>query len=165
MLEHILKLYLPLIISNTLHMLVVKKSLFPGLRTPINSNLFGKNKTYRGFIVVTLLNAFFYSLINAQFSLKSALVGGLIGFAYVLFELPNSFIKRRLGIAPGQTNQKYRFLLLFMDKADSALGVTLAYGYLELISPATMAFLFCFAFLVHLSISYFLVQIKVKEAW
>jgi len=39
----------------------------------------------------------------------NALVGFALGFAYVLFELPNSFIKRRLDIAPGkQANNALR---------------------------------------------------------
>ena len=49
------------------------------------------------------------------------LLGGLLGIAYVVAELPNSAFKRRLGIAPGQLPARNRFWFALMDQADSAV--------------------------------------------
>ena len=51
---------IPLIISNILHMIVVKKKWLSILNYPINDGWFGKNKTYLGFFVLPLLNALLY---------------------------------------------------------------------------------------------------------
>ena len=47
-----------------------------------------------------------------------------MGFAYMLFELPNSFIKRRIDIPSGKTicGSKGRFFFL-IDQVDSLIGV------------------------------------------
>ena len=48
------------------------------------------------------------------------------GFGYALFELPNSFIKRRLGIQPGESPKRFKALFILMDQLDSGIGVALA---------------------------------------
>lgn len=46
----------------------------------------------------------------------------LLGFAYILFELPNSFVKRRLKIEPGKTKNWISYIV---DQIDSIIGVTI----------------------------------------
>ena len=54
------------------------------------------------------------------------LVGFLLGLFYALFELPNSFIKRRLGISPGKNiNGICKGIFIFLDQADSIFGMGL----------------------------------------
>jgi hypothetical protein len=54
------------------------------------------------------------------------LVGFLLGLFYALFELPNSFLKRRLGIVPGKTIKGFKkVFFIILDQADSIFGVAL----------------------------------------
>lgn len=131
---------LPLVFSGALHMVVVKKDLFATLRRPIHATLFGQNKTWRGVVVMPLLTVpgVYLTLpviralrpaLTADFAGASPLVLGLVlGLAYVLAELPNSYMKRRLGIAPGKLPERNRLVFALGDQADSALGCTLAYA-------------------------------------
>ena len=54
-------------------------------------------------------------------------VGALIGAGTVLGELPNSYLKRRLGIAPGQRRTSAAGIALIVyDQADFVPGIALA---------------------------------------
>jgi CDP-diglyceride synthetase len=55
------------------------------------------------------------------------LLGSLLGFSYALFELPNSFLKRKVGIKPGQMSDKNPWLFSVLDQADSVVGCLLVY--------------------------------------
>ena len=132
-----LYLQIPVVIGGVLHMLVVTHDGFSSLKRPINQALFGANKTWRGLLLVPLLTAFGALCLlpaelllgdHAIFGTSLLLAGWVAGLGYVLAELPNSYIKRRLGIAAGETPQKHRALFVFMDQFDSALGVAIAYA-------------------------------------
>src|SRR5665647_2312658 len=101
MMVHFIGLFLPLVISNILHMVVVKKNLLAFLKIPINKVMFGQNKTWRGMIFVPLMNAFIHYFLNGQ-EPKLLLYGAIYGLAYTLSELPNSWVKRRLNIRSGE---------------------------------------------------------------
>ena len=50
----------------------------------------------------------------------------MLGLGYSLFELPNSFLKRRLDITPGKTIKGFwKVFFIFLDQADSIFGVAL----------------------------------------
>lgn len=130
----------PLMIGGIIHMIAVKKDWLSFLKIPIQTWTFGKNKTWRGFIIMplaTLLGiipvAYFDQLISQEqrigISQHWILFGLGLGFSYVLFELPNSFIKRRMGVAPGKTSEKNKKLFLVLDHIDSGLGVSLFYYF------------------------------------
>jgi len=58
-------LAIPVILSGILHMIVVKKDLFPSLNVPLDagrsfrgSRIFGDNKTWRGVVFMVLCSAF-----------------------------------------------------------------------------------------------------------
>lgn len=155
--NHFLLLFLPLILSNIIHMIVVKNDWLQGLKLPLSTKLFGANKTYRGFVVVPVLNSLFYGILKQN----DFLSGALIGLAYMVFELPNSYIKRKFGIAPGQNSSGPATYI--MDKCDSSLGVTLVYSYLNGLSVMNFLILFLTAFFTHVSFSYLLVKIRIKE--
>ena len=58
-----------------------------------------------------------------------------IGFSLCRFELPNSFMKRRLAIKPGKTaDNQWKALFVFIDQADSLLGCALVVAALVPIS-------------------------------
>src|SRR5688572_16056119 len=95
----VLILSIPLIVAGGLHMAVVTLNLLPGLKIPIHRGWFGANKTWRGVLVMPLAAALGVKIASAlwpsEFGGWSSLsLGFLLGLAYVLFELPNSFIKR-----------------------------------------------------------------------
>lgn len=164
---HILIVVLPLLLSNVVHMFVVKWNLLSFLTKPLWKEGFGANKTWRGFLIVPLLNAFILWLVALAGNLlvsNPLVLGFLLGLAYLLFELPNSYFKRRAGIQPGGAGGKYAFLGTLIDKMDSAFGVVLVYfllGYIALI-PALILFLLASA--THFLISYVLVLLKVKKS-
>ena len=176
---------IPLIVSNILHMIVVKKNWLSILNFPINEGWFGKNKTYRGFIVLPLVNGILYTIlnwsesysvsklntvINHNFSINNPtlflfIIGGIYGLFYVIFELPNSFIKRRLGIEAGEYSQKYRFFFKLIDKTDSAFGLTLFYGYLNHFNIHLMIEFLLIAVVLHVVLSLILVAAKIKKSF
>lgn len=56
----------------------------------------------------------------------NAFVGALQGLAYGIFELPNSFLKRRVGISPGgQHTGPWSVLFVVLDQIDSVVGCAL----------------------------------------
>jgi CDP-archaeol synthase len=89
-----------------LHAPVLRFDLLKPVKRPISGRLFGRNKTWRGALVmftgVFLATGAFWGWMPDSIQDESWLVvGALIAAGTVLGELPNSFLKRRLGIAPG----------------------------------------------------------------
>ena len=160
------ELFLPLIISNIAHMLVVKHDHFSALNIPVSSALFGQNKTLRGFVFVGLSTALLQLLTNrllyGEFSVEHLLLGLMLGLMYMVSELPNSFMKRRLGIGPGEKPQHRAWLLTILDKSDSTVGVCAAFTlYKGLPFPKFLEF-FVVAFCIHLSLSQLLYSLRIK---
>lgn len=90
-------------------------------------------------------------------------IGAGLGLVYMLSELPNSFVKRRLGIATGESTGRYKTFQLIIDKTDSLFGTCLFY-YIATSVPFTyIALFFVIAFILHLSISTLLYRIKLKK--
>ena len=145
---------LPIILAGVMNMVWCKIKVCNFLKKPIDfgktlkdgKRIFGDNKTFKGFIGMILLgiifsllwgivaenNAFIhehnYFYRNYESSIiYNILTGALSGFAYALFELPNSFIKRRLDITPGKNDVKglKKVFFIFLDQADSIFGCVL----------------------------------------
>lgn len=160
---------LPLVFSNIIHMLVVKYELFSFLKIPLSPVLFGSNKTWRGFILLPFLNGIFLlimsHLMDFPYGMPPMVIGWSFGFAYMLFELPNSWLKRRLGIKPGSQALKKKWFFILMDKADSSFGVSLAaYGLLNLKFMETI-YLFLISCTAHFIFSFLLVMLGIKKAF
>ena len=166
---HIYLFYLPLILGNILHMIIVKRNWFIGLAFPISKRMFGDNKTYRGIIALPILTGLLALLISywvgpfKKSLTYDAFVGFGLGLAYILAELPNSYIKRRMGIVNGEQSKKYKYLQYFTDKADSLLGVLVFYFFTIDVSFETILVLFCIGIVLHLSLSQLLVLLKIKR--
>lgn len=166
--SHLIIVIVPLIFSNTLHMLVVKKNLFNYLNKSISVALFGKNKTWRGLIFVSICNAFLLMFINEIFQFKIThpfYLGLILGVSYIVFELPNSYMKRKLGIQPGEQHEKHKILFALIDKMDSAFGITIIYWVLGYINIQNAIILFLCGSLTHILISKILVLTKIKKAF
>ena len=107
--------------------------------------LFGQNKTWKGFIgtpvicmIVFPIWGFICSMNKPMLSLccfyweydntllYNILIGGLIGLVYAVLELPNSYIKRRMGINSGKRiNGVIGSLFKLYDQIDSIIGIIL----------------------------------------
>jgi CDP-diacylglycerol--serine O-phosphatidyltransferase len=139
-------LQLPVVIGGVLHMVAVSRGWCAGLATPVHRGLFGANKTWRGFVLVPLFTAAgTLPLLPVEAALGEGgrigvalwpLAGLLAGLGYMLGELPNSFVKRRLGIAPGATPARGRLGFVLMDQLDSGIGCALAFALLPGLSWA-----------------------------
>jgi len=166
--RHSAVVILPLIVSNSIHMVVVKRNLFPLAASPLWSRGFGKNKTWRGLLFVPVSNALVLTLIAPLIPSgveMPAILGFALGLAYMVFELPNSFVKRRLGLAPGENQGKYKVAFSIVDKMDSAVGVVLAYLLLGHATWQIALWLLLIASMAHVGVSALLVTLKIKSAF
>ena len=123
-----------LLLAGILEALIWKTSFFEFFNQPIQAELFGANKKWRGLISLPLTNiisVFCLQVFEINFWPVSQNVilfshfncleyGLLVGFIFNLSELPNSFIKRRLNIPPGDESSK---VFYFVDHMDSTYGV------------------------------------------
>ncbi len=140
----------PIILAGVCNMIYVKIPLIRRWNSPMDGGrvaydgkrIFGDHKTWQGFggmIVLTGLwmVALVWLTLHVDWARHKAIVhyhlwlfpwdalkyGGLWGFGYVLFELPNSYIKRRINIAPGKNAAGFKgALFLIIDQADSVVG-------------------------------------------
>lgn len=155
MLKTILIMYItlaPAIFSGVLNMIWCKLPILKKLKYPIDFNknfidgkrIFGDNKTYKGllgYVILNILCSVIHGIICNTFNLNNLnyfymnhnntlsfniLIGLLLGLGYSLFELPNSFLKRRLGISEGKsTSGLSKIFFIFLDQADSVFGCAL----------------------------------------
>ena len=117
-----------------LHAPVLRYDLLKPLKRPIDGGRgwFGANKTWRGALVmftgVVLATGAAWELMPDGLPDEPwLLVGCLIGAGTVLGELPNSYLKRRLGIEPGERRLTPAGLALVVyDQADFVPGIALA---------------------------------------
>lgn len=151
----IIKMYITLlvpIIAGIINSIFCKTKILNKLKIPMDFNkkfidkkrIFGDNKTWKGFlgyiffnIIVSLIFSFIWKItklehlnffyVNHANTIKyNLLIGFLLGFFYALFELPNSFIKRRLDIKEGKTTKGFKkIFFIILDQADSVFGVAL----------------------------------------
>lgn len=139
-----------LVCAGATNMAFVKAPLLNGLSRPMDGGvllrdgkrLFGDNKTWKGFFGMIAATAFWLAIagwlaarypgiqvlslipfVDPRFPLNAWSIGAMLGLVYVLAELPNSFLKRRIDIPPGENarGMKGLFCLIF-DQADSVIG-------------------------------------------
>lgn len=142
-------LALPVVLGGAVHILAIRRDVLPTLaripldggRTVRGRSLFGANKTVRGVVVMVSATAAasvalagiarrvpaLAALAVTDLQHQRPVVWGLmLGIGYVLGELPNSFAKRQLGIAPGEpAHGGLRALFWVVDQVDSLFGVLL----------------------------------------
>ena len=143
---------LPLIAGGIANMIFTKTPLYKKHKAPIDFNkkckdgrrVFGENKTWIGFFSMIVFCTIFQIALGGFSSLLkidqyndlynihgntlllNTIFGILVGFVYMISELPNSFIKRRLNIDAGKTDSGIKgFLFFVIDQIDSLLGVML----------------------------------------
>jgi hypothetical protein len=128
-----------------LHGPVLALDLFKRLKRPLDGGatiggrrVFGDNKTWRGAIfmvsgpalaavLLTRWPAYRDALPGAVADAAPLLWGALVGLGVVVGELPNSFLKRRLDIAPGQRRHSVGGIALaVLDQGDLVIGIWVA---------------------------------------
>jgi len=167
-LTHALVLTVPLIISGGLHMMVVKLDWLRALKIPIHGAVFGSNKTWRGVLVMALtaaLGVWLTSLVwpDAFGPWNPFVLGTLLGLAYALAELPNSYVKRRLGIAPGKRPARNHAWFALADQADSAIGCAMVYAWALRLSAMTILVLIALGPAIHLVVNYSLYRMRLRK--
>ena len=178
------------IIAGILNMIFCKINIFNIPNVPIDMNknfidgkrIFGNNKTWKGFFGYIFLNIFcsiilgiicnifnlnslnYFYMIYPNNIIYNTLFGLLLGLAYALFELPNSFMKRRIGIEPGKTIKGIKkIFFIFLDQADSIFGIVLV---ICLFYPLTISQYFLYVLLgaiTHIIINILLYFMKLRK--
>ena len=137
---NLLWLALSLFLAGVIEAFLWKTTPFQLLNIPIQTQWFGANKKWRGLISLPLamvVSVYVFKLWELGFPAltRQAIAfsnfnliefGLLMGFIFNLAELPNSFIKRRLDIPPGDESSK---VFYFIDHMDSTYGVLILWYF------------------------------------
>ena len=182
---------LPIVIAATVSTIIVKLPIFRRLRAPIDAGrfaydgerIFGDNKTWVGlaglivFGAITMiawgyicaknpglndLNLFYRTFENtAGYNLVA---GSLMGLMYAVFELPNSYLKRRQGIKAGEIVAGWRGVPnILLDHTDSIIGCAVVMLVLCPLSFTEMLATIVVGSVTHLLINLLLVATKAKK--
>ncbi|WP_124057853.1 CDP-archaeol synthase [Vaginisenegalia massiliensis] len=153
MIARIIKLYvslMPVILAGALNMWFCKQPIADRWKRSIDGGrlawdgrpFFGINKTWKGFFGMMMSGAImqvlwsiimkiwpalqtynFFAPVWTDNLINSAVLGLLLGLTYALWELPNSFLKRRFAIVPGKLGRgPERHFFFVLDQIDSLLG-------------------------------------------
>ena len=156
MINTIINMYItliPLILTGILNMVFCTTKLCTKIAKPLDGGrclkdgkrVFGDNKTYKGlvgYVVIGIVTSVIWGVlcgcmpaiekrdfiyVNYDNSiLYNVLIGGMLGLAYAIFELPNSFLKRRFDVVPGKTSKGImKFVFILLDQCDSIIGCVL----------------------------------------
>ena len=154
--------------------------------------IFGNNKTWRGLVVMIPAVAAAFGLLRSFAGAEQATgdaasgsitgggswlapwsfgVGGYValgawaGVGYMLGELPNSFVKRRLGVEAGQppTSSLGRTIAFIADQTDSVIGALLALSVFVSLSWQTWVVLLSLGPVVHWLFNVILLLVGVKK--
>lgn len=164
---------------------VMKKLQIPmdgGKSLKDGKRIFGDHKTWKGFIGYIIWNVVcmvvwglickvagleHYNMLYTNYENTitfNLAAGGLVGFGYALFELPNSFLKRRLGIEPGKSmSGMLKAFFVFFDQADSVFGCVLV---VCIFAPMSVGFYFLYVVVgavTHIIINMLLYACKLRK--
>jgi len=169
-------LFSPLLVGLTVHGFSIKYGWLTSLVRPIDNGktfrekrIFGENKTYRGVVMTAIGTALGFTIqavvlhrwetfqkleLLDYSSPKVVFLGLLAGAVAMLGELPNSFIKRQIDIAPGATTSGILNLFFYiLDQIDYLIGVWLVFAFFVSVSFQRIIFSAVFLFFSHQIIS------------
>jgi hypothetical protein len=168
MLQLILFLILPTFLAGVSFILFLKWNKKRFLNQPLDfhikingQRLFGENKTIQGPVCMSLFTMIFgfivYEIMKSSLPFHLAfnqilIFYFLIGAAYSLGELPNSFLKRMLSIPPGKSYPKGILTIVFkiLDTFDSLLAIAICYILFFKIDIKTVLITLLIGGLIHL---------------
>lgn len=160
----------PLLVAGAVLAPVVKLDLTPSLARPLDlgrtfrgRRIFGANKTWRGLLVMSGVSVLVVLAQSQLYDIEAFravsmvdyhrtnpfLLGLALGLSYSLSELPNSFVKRRVGIAPGSVSGRHRVVQYVIDQADSPAGGTLALALFLGTRAEALLLVFAVGFCLH----------------
>lgn len=167
-----LLVFLPVLGAPVLHAPVLRLDLFRGLKAPLDGGrswrgrrLLGDNKTWRGAlfmvggIVLAALALWQWPwyrdhLPDPVHDAGPLVLGLLVGLGTVLGELPNSFFKRRLGVAPGtQRRGLAGALLSLLDQGDLVLGIWVLLAPVYVVPVVWLVVAFALVSVIHMAIN------------
>jgi CDP-2,3-bis-(O-geranylgeranyl)-sn-glycerol synthase len=134
----------------------------------------GANKTLRGFVVMVPAVAAAFALLGstAPASLgvwdlpvqSFAALGAVAGFGFMAGELPNSFVKRQLDIAPGAaTFRRLGTVVQFVvDRLDSGVGLLLGMSLMVPVPWQTWAVVLVAGPAIHWTFSLLMFRLGLK---
>ncbi len=176
-----LLLIVSLVLAGFAHTLWLRSRFSERLALPLDcgksflgKRILGDHKTLRGFAVMVpaaaLSFAFTHRFVPGIWRLTTPeyfALGALAGLGFMLGELPNSFLKRRLGIPPGGTPRRgwARALSFVCDRLDSILGMLLAVSLAVPTPWQTWALVLTIGPFLHLLFSGALFLFGVKARW
>jgi CDP-archaeol synthase len=166
-----LLVFLPVIGASILHAPVLRLDLLPALKAPLDGGrtwrgrrLLGDNKTWRGalFMVAGVVLAalalwqwpwYREHLPEPVRDAGPLVLGALVGLGTVLGELPNSFLKRRLGVAPGsQHGGVAGALLSILDQGDLVLGIWVLLAPVYVVPLGWLVVAFVVVSVIHMAV-------------
>ena len=175
----ILFMILPVLSAGITFIFILKIKLVDFLSFPLDfkfhfrrKRLFGKNKTLKGPLVMSLCAAFYGWLLNASFgnplrlSEKEVAVNFfLIGLFYSIGELPNSFFKRQLGIPPGKPPSNITLKIIFrtIDTFDSLIFCGVGYILFFQLPFLLVVLSVLIGGILHLSTDQFMTALSLKS--
>ncbi len=141
--------------------------------------IFGDNKTWKGFVAMIPAVGLAFVIHRTLFAvlpgnlhaqlwplsiLEFGLLGCLVGFGFMIGELPNSFIKRQLDIPPGEAplKSRTRSICFVVDRFDSIIGGMLALSLVVPVPFATWCYIILVGPIIHYGFSLLLFQLGVK---
>ena len=151
-----------------------------GGRTFRGRPILGENKTLRGFVVMIPAVALAFAAVAIVVSLPRgvplatlwqltpagyAALGAWAGFGFMAGELPNSFVKRRFGILPGQApaSRLTAAICFMIDRTDSIFGMLAALTVAVPTPWQTWVLVISFGPLIHWLFSWWLFRLGVKR--
>ena len=178
----------PLIGGLVLHGLCIKHGWLSALARPVDAGLtfrgrrlLGDNKTYRGLLAVAAGTAIGFLLRAAlggasiheadapwldQPGLRTAFFGFLVGAAAMLSEFPNSFVKRQLGIRPGEQGRRIAGLIFYvLDQVDLLLGVCLVLSTVLTLSVGFVLWSAALLFVAHQCLTVAGFALGMRSTW
>lgn len=183
--QAMLQFAFPVIVGGGLHIVAIRRGLWPRLgRLPLDGGLtwrgrrlLGDNKTVRGAVVMVAATSLASGLVGlalggngpAARDLAPAAAhplawGALLGAGYVVGELPNSFLKRQLDVAPGAAARgPLRPLFWTVDQCDSLVGVLAAASLVAMPPLALCAVLVVVTIVVHPLAALIMKQLGLKS--
>jgi hypothetical protein len=139
--------------------------------------VFGDNKTLRGFVVMVPAAAVTMPLVAALMERALpppaglwpltvtgfASLGACCGLGFMLGELPNSLVKRQLGIAPGRAASGQAALWqVVVDRLDSGIGLLVAASLVVRVPWLTWAIVLGVGPIFHWAFSFLMFRLGLK---
>ncbi len=180
----------PVVYAGICNMIFVKLPLLNFLFHPIDNRmllrdgkrLFGDNKTWKGFTGMIVFSVFWITCSTSVYIIAGLqpyllvpieklsplymipFFGSLIGIGYVVFELPNSFFKRRIDIPPGKNVPSFiGYFFTFVDQCDSVVGIMVFISFVHILDIKEYILLFLIGTGIHYIINILLYFVGLKK--